>query len=79
MVCSGMDDIKAAFLDLLRSLGADPSTPIDILKLGPPLVGGGFNEDQIVNLLFYLESLKSIELLPGNRLRIMKPLDQLQR
>lgn len=60
-----------AILEQLRILDAKPDAPISIFEIGVPLVGAGYSQDQILNALFYLESKKTIELLPGNRFRLI--------
>jgi len=59
-------------LDLLRTLEAKPSTPISLYDIGAPLVGAGFTQDEIVNVLFQMQDDKDIELIAGNRLRVTR-------
>lgn len=63
-----------ALLEQLRALDAKPDAPISIFDIGVPLMGAGHSQEQILNALFYLEGKKQIELLPGNRLRVVTPL-----
>ena len=60
-----------ALLEQLRLLNARPDKPISMFDIGVPLIGLGYTQDQILTALFYLESKKTIELLPGNRLRLI--------
>lgn len=60
-----------AILEQLRLLNAKPDQPVGMFDIGIPLIGLGYSQDQILNALFYLESKKQIELLPGNRLRLI--------
>ncbi|WP_313199944.1 hypothetical protein [Rhizobium sp.] len=60
-----------ALLEQLRLLNAKPDTPISMFDIGIPLIGLGYTQEEILNALFYLESKKQIELLPGNRLRLI--------
>ena len=61
-----------ALLEQLRSLDAKPDQPISIMyDIGMPMIAAGYTQDQILNALFYLENKKTIELLPGNRLRLI--------
>ncbi|MBW9089724.1 hypothetical protein JNB91_18040 [Rhizobium wenxiniae] len=63
-----------AVLEQLRVLDAKPDTPMSIFDIGVPLMKAGHSQEMLVNALFYLESKKTIELLPGNRLRLITPL-----
>lgn len=60
-----------ALLEQLRLLNAKPDKPISMFDIGIPLIGLGYTQEEILNALFYLESKKQIELLPGNRLRLI--------
>jgi hypothetical protein len=68
------DETKAAIINRLRELNAEPSKPISIYEIGVPLVKAQFTEDEIMYALFALESEKTIELMGDNRLRLLKPL-----
>ncbi|KAA0679593.1 hypothetical protein DTW90_37435 [Neorhizobium sp. P12A] len=65
---------KAAFFEVLQTLGAEPFTPISNYEIGPPMIMRGFTEHEIVNMFFSLQVTKEIELLPGNRLQILSEL-----
>ncbi|WP_312408193.1 hypothetical protein [Rhizobium sp.] len=45
--------------------------PINLLEIGPALVGACYTQEQLLNELFYLQSFKQIELLDGNRVMIV--------
>ncbi len=68
-----MEAIEAV-LEQLRVLDAKPDTPISMFDIGVPLMKAGHTQDMLMNALFYLEAKKHIELLPGNRLRVVMPL-----
>lgn len=61
-----------ALLELLRSISVAPDTPVSLLEIGPPLVGQGFTEETVLDALFWLDDSGAIELIPGNRLRLVK-------
>jgi diketogulonate reductase-like aldo/keto reductase len=63
------EETRAALLDLLRTLGVDP---VSLYKVGVPLVGQGFTQDDILNVLFALSREGVIEFLPGNSLMVLK-------
>jgi hypothetical protein len=70
-------DLKDAFADptdaimvQLREHNA-AENPINLLEIGPTLIGAGYTQEQLVNGLFYLQSMKQIELLDGNRVIIV--------
>lgn len=68
-----METIEAV-LEQLRALDAKPDMPIGMFDIGVPLINVGHTQDMLMNALFYLEAKKQIELLPGNRLRVVMPL-----
>ncbi len=63
------DETKAAVAELLTTFGTEPRSLYDI---GVPLVGRGFDQNAIVNALFDLAHDGAIELLPGNRVRVLE-------
>jgi hypothetical protein len=67
-------DTTDAILEQLRLLDAKPDAPISLFEIGVPLTSAGHTQDAIVNGLFYLQGLKKIELLPGNRVRVVTSL-----
>jgi hypothetical protein len=65
---SRYDEIRADLIDILNELGPDATSLYDV---GVPMVGNGFNQDEILNALMALLRENIIELLPGNRLRVL--------
>lgn len=45
--------------------------PINLLEIGPTLVGREHTEGEIVNALYWLVDARRIELMPGNRVRLL--------
>ncbi|WP_069058621.1 hypothetical protein [Sinorhizobium sp. RAC02] len=68
------DELKAAMADVLSSLQAAPDNPVSLLVVGSALMEQGFTQDQIINRLYRMEAAHEIKLLEGNRLRLIKPL-----
>lgn len=69
------EQVRSALFDQLRAHDAAPDNPINLLTIGPALVYAGYSQEEIVHALFFLEAEKRIELLPGNRVRPIKPLN----
>ncbi|KAA0697391.1 hypothetical protein DTW90_18340 [Neorhizobium sp. P12A] len=67
------DEIRAAFFEVLQTLGVEPGKPISNYDIGPPMVMRGFTQDEIVHVLFSLQTRKVIALLPGNRIELLEP------
>jgi hypothetical protein len=55
-------------LDILRGLGTEPTS---LYAVGVPMVAKGFTQDEVLNVIMALDREKVIELLPGNRLRVL--------
>ncbi len=69
----------------LRDASADPTDaimaqlrehnaaekPINLLEIGSTLIVAGYTQEQLVNGLFYLQSMKQIELLDSNQVIIV--------
>lgn len=68
------EELETAMLAVLAALQAGPDNPISLLLVGSSLIEQGFTQDQIINRLYRMEAGKQIELLQGNRLRLVKPL-----
>ena len=68
------EDLETALRDVLVALRAAPDNPISLLLVGSSLVEQGFTQGQIASQLFKMEANKQIELLQGNRVRLLKPL-----
>ncbi len=62
------DGTKAAVVQLLATFGTEPRSLYDV---GVPLVGLGFDQNAIVNALFDLAHDGAIELISGNRVRVL--------
>ncbi|AYD00939.1 hypothetical protein [Neorhizobium sp. NCHU2750] len=64
-------DATDAIMQQLRERDVTADKPINLYEIGPTLVGAGYSEGEIVNALFYLQSMKRIELMDGNRVRLI--------
>ena len=62
-------ETKAAIVELLSTFGGEPRSLYDV---GVPLVGRGFDQNMIVNALFDLAHDGAIELISGNRVRVLR-------
>ncbi|KQR77543.1 hypothetical protein ASG03_14110 [Rhizobium sp. Leaf341] len=62
-----------AIISLLQELNIRPSTDISLFEIGPPLTRQGYDQDAILNGLFFLQRQKMIDL-RGNRLHVLKEL-----
>ncbi|MCV9967799.1 hypothetical protein OIU34_39000 [Pararhizobium sp. BT-229] len=70
-----MTKASEAVLNLLRKIKAVPEKSIDMFAIGTPLaLEHGFNQYEIVTALYRLRSEGVIELIGGNRLRLIKRL-----
>jgi hypothetical protein len=67
-----MEEAKDAVIDELRNLDVTPYRPVDLLNVGPPLVGRGFTQSEILEALEALIDDKVIGLLPGNRVHTIE-------
>ncbi|TCV62296.1 hypothetical protein EDE09_12460 [Neorhizobium sp. S3-V5DH] len=63
------EDTMTALVNLLRELGTET---IDMFDIGVPLVDRGFTQNEIVDAIMMLEHRRFVELIPGNRLRVLK-------
>lgn len=66
-----MTDIRAAIVKTIEDLQVPVGEPISLYAIGPTLVGMGFDELAIVDTLYGLQEAKIIELMDGNRLRVL--------
>lgn len=66
--------VGTAILDLLRELQVQPGTAISMYEIGVPLIPKGFDQHELVNALYSMQTEGVIELLPANGLRLLKPL-----
>lgn len=69
---SRYEEIKADLLDILQVLGPEATS---LSAVGMPMVGKGFSQDEILNELMLMDREKTIELLPGNQLRVLSCLN----
>jgi len=66
-----MTDIRQAILDAANSK-AERGTPISLLEIGPLLLQDDrYTQDEIVNALYAMDAEKVIEMLEGNRMRVL--------
>ncbi|WP_157224440.1 hypothetical protein [Rhizobium mesoamericanum] len=64
-------DIRRANLDAANSK-AEPGTPVNLLEIGPVLVlEKNYTELEVVDALYAMQEKKVIELLDGNRMRVL--------
>ena len=66
------EQTKTAILDRLKELNVDPTNPISLYEIGVPLVSAGYTEDEIFHALNGLIDDRVVELISGNRLRVVK-------
>lgn len=64
-------DATDAIMQQLRQRDVTEDKSINLYEIGPTLIAAGYSQEQLVNALFYLQSMKRIELLDGNRVRIV--------
>lgn len=65
---SRFDEIEIAIIELLHSL--NPTVPISLYDVGVPLVGAGFGQEEIINVLFAMKEAGTIDFIDGNHLCI---------
>ena len=71
MVKTGRDEeVKSAVIDCISHLGV-VGVPISNYLIGVPLVSAGFTELEIAEALTALNDNGTVELLDGNRVRII--------
>lgn len=69
------DKASGALIDVLRDINAKPDQPIEMYAIGIPMVvEQKFTEDNVYHALMWLKSQGVIELMEGNRLRLVKAL-----
>ena len=65
------DDLSQAILDVANSKAA-PGEPVNLLDIGPILVTEkGYTELEVADALYAMQEQKVIELLSGNRMRVL--------
>ncbi len=62
-------DVAEALTQLLRTFEIDQ--PRSLYDVGAPLIGQGFMQSDVLDALFFLRSEGKIELLDGNRVRVV--------
>jgi len=67
-----MENVETAFFNLLRTLDKRPQDTLSNYDIGVPLIGQGYSQDEIVNLLLSLNGCGVIELLDNNRTKVLK-------
>ena len=65
------DETKNALLAILQGLGTEP---IDMYRIGVPMIAKRFTQDEIYNVLMGLQLEQTIEFLQDNTLRVLKEL-----
>ncbi|MDQ0558664.1 hypothetical protein QO004_000439 [Rhizobium mesoamericanum] len=64
-------DVRQEILDAANRK-AEPGTPVSLLEIGPVLVlEKNYTELEVVDALYALQEQKVIELLDGNRMRVL--------
>ncbi|MBZ9790549.1 hypothetical protein K9B32_10505 [Rhizobium sp. 3T7] len=64
-------DLRQAILDAANSKVAK-GTPVSLLEIGPTLlIEQNFTQEELVNALFAMQGDTVIELLDGNRMRVL--------
>lgn len=64
-------DIRQAILDAANSK-AERGSPVNLLEIGPILVTEkGYTELEVLDALYAMKDAKVIELLEGNRIRVL--------
>lgn len=72
-----MTKASDALIEVLRDINATPDQPIEMYAIGIPMIveaDDKFTEDDVYHALILLQSRGIIELMEGNRLRLVKPL-----
>jgi hypothetical protein len=62
------EEVWGDLIEILQGLGTEPTS---LYAVGVPMVAKGFTQDEVLNVIMALEREKRIELLPGNRLRVL--------
>ncbi|NKK58815.1 hypothetical protein GFM44_23230 [Rhizobium leguminosarum bv. viciae] len=76
---SRFEETEIALTKRLRALKIKPDTSVNVFDIGVPLNATGFTQDEIMAVLTALEQDKIIEFVPGNRLRLVKPLPKVDQ
>ncbi|MBY3314677.1 hypothetical protein [Rhizobium laguerreae] len=73
---SRFEETETALTDRLRVLKMKPDMTVNLFDIGVPMNAAGFSQEEILAVLTALEQDKIIEFIPGNRLRLLKPLPE---
>ncbi|MGE7368931.1 hypothetical protein ACQKKX_07645 [Neorhizobium sp. NPDC001467] len=73
---STFTDTEIALMARLRVLKAEPEKTINLTDILDPLIARGFSKDGIFEVLAAVEQDGTVALVPGDRLRILKPLTE---
>lgn len=66
-----------AILNVLRSINLPIDQPIVLFEVGIPLiVEQRYTQDEVLNGLYWLQSEGVIQLMDGNRMKLVKPLPE---
>lgn len=68
------EDTEAAIAQRLRAMKAKPEMTINLVEFSTPLTASGYTQDEITTVINALAQDRIIEIAPGNRLRLIKPL-----
>lgn len=71
-----MPKASEAILEVLRNINATPAKPNVMFEVGIPLIIQQKFKDEVLNGVYGLKSDGVIELMEGNRLRLVKPLPE---
>lgn len=63
-----MSELQVAILAAIRPYGGGP---VNLLRIGTGLVGQGFDQNEIVTALFALKASGMIDVMEGNRVRLL--------
>ena len=67
------EEVRAAILDRLKAIGAQPFQPINLYAIGTALVPAGFSEHEVGDAVIALHDRKVVEILNGNRIQLLAP------
>lgn len=68
-------DIVRKLMATFRGLDLKPGVPVSLYEIGPPMIAAGFTQLEVADTLYALQGRKVLNLLDGNRLALVKPLD----
>jgi hypothetical protein len=68
------EDIRVAIQRELLAAGGTPDNPVDLLEIGVTLVQRGFNQVDIADALYGMESNGIVHLISGDRVVLLQSL-----